>query len=42
MVEVGGRVDYQNILWEQQGGVGLITLYRPAALNALTRVHLIE
>lgn len=42
MVEVGGRVDYQNILWEQQGGVGIITLYRPAALNALNRVHLIE
>jgi enoyl-CoA hydratase/carnithine racemase len=35
-------VEYQNILWEQQGGVGIITLNRPAALNALNQAHLIE
>jgi enoyl-CoA hydratase/carnithine racemase len=35
-------VDYQNILWEQQGGIGIITLNRPAALNALNQAHLIE
>jgi enoyl-CoA hydratase/carnithine racemase len=35
-------VEYRNILWEQQGGVGIITLNRPAALNALNQAHLIE
>jgi enoyl-CoA hydratase/carnithine racemase len=35
-------VDYQNILWEQQDGVGIITLNRPNALNALNRQHLFE
>lgn len=35
-------MEYQNILWEQQGGVGIITLNRPAALNALNQAHLIE
>ncbi len=33
-------MDYQNILWEQQGGVGIVTLNRPNALNALNRDHL--
>ena len=35
-------MEYQHILWEQQGGVGIITLNRPAALNALNRPHLVE
>ena len=35
-------MDYQHILWERQGGVGIVTLNRPAALNALNRPHLIE
>jgi 2-(1,2-epoxy-1,2-dihydrophenyl)acetyl-CoA isomerase len=35
-------MDYQHILWEQQGGVGIITLNRPAAMNALNRPHLVE
>src|SRR6476620_3368956 len=35
-------MEYQHILWEQQGGVGIITLNRPAAMNALNRPHLIE
>lgn len=35
-------MEYQNILWEQQGGVGIITLNRPAAMNALNRSHLLE
>ena len=28
-------MDYQHILWEQQGGVGIVTLNRPAAYNSL-------
>jgi 2-(1,2-epoxy-1,2-dihydrophenyl)acetyl-CoA isomerase len=35
-------VEYENILWEQQEGVGIITLNRPDALNALNRPHLRE
>lgn len=33
---------WEHILWEQQGGVGIITLNRPDALNALHRPHLTE
>src|SRR3954452_17282241 len=35
-------MDYQHILWEQQAGVGIVTLNRPAAMNALNRPHLVE
>ena len=35
-------MDYQHILWEQQGGVGVVTMNRPAAMNALNRPHLVE
>ena len=35
-------MEYQHILWEQQDGVGIITLNRPDALNALNRPHLVE
>src|SRR5919205_744762 len=33
---------FQHILWAQQDGVGIITLNRPAAMNALNRPHLAE
>ena len=36
------QMEYRHILWERQGGVGIVTLNRPAALNALNRPHLIE
>ena len=35
-------MEYQHILWEQQGGVGVVTLNRPAAMNALNQPHLVE
>ncbi len=35
-------MEYQHILWEQQGGVGIITLNRPEALNALNHAHLVD
>ena len=35
-------MEYQHILWEQQDGVGVITLNRPNALNALNYAHLTE
>src|SRR5215207_1823287 len=38
----GDPMDYQHILWERQGGVGIVTLNRPAAMNALNRPHLVE
>jgi enoyl-CoA hydratase/carnithine racemase len=38
----GIRVEYQNILWNLQDGVGTITMNRPNAMNALNRQHLAE
>lgn len=35
-------MEYQNILWDLQDGVGAITMNRPNALNALNRPHLAE
>ncbi|CAN5543739.1 enoyl-CoA hydratase-related protein [soil metagenome] len=33
-------MEYQHILWDQQEGVGIITLNRPEVLNALNYAHL--
>jgi enoyl-CoA hydratase/carnithine racemase len=35
-------MEYQNIIWDLQDSVGIITLNRPNALNALNHQHLIE
>lgn len=35
-------MEYENILWSLEDGVGTITLNRPNALNALNYQHLIE
>lgn len=35
-------MEFQHILWDQQDGVGIITLNRPDALNALNYAHLVD
>lgn len=35
-------MDYQHILWEQQDGVGIVTLNRPNALNAINYACMVE
>ena len=40
--EAGVRVAYENILVETRGRVGLVTLNRPKALNALNAALMAE